>query len=151
MRCSKAQRWISRRVDGVLDEGLEAPLADHLARCRACQAYAEALAKFDLRLLEVPEPPADFTARVAQGLDETTTGRRFLLTRPAFFRPIAAGLGIAAALGGFAVGSLLHPTNGSETLPRNGTVELAAGNAIDPLAEDSIESVLIAMLSSAKE
>ena len=150
MRCSKAQRWISRRLDGALDEVREASLADHLAECGACRAYAEALAALDLDLLEVPEPTPDFTARVARHLEEAPGRRWAVLSQPGLYRPLAAGLGVAAVLGGFAVGSLLHRTDGNDTGPRD-TVEVAAGEAIDPLAEDSVESVLIAMLSNNKE
>ncbi len=151
MRCSKGQRLISRRLDGVLAEGLEARLAEHLAQCRACRAYADGLAALDLDLLEVPEPTPDFAARLARRLGEAPGRRWVVLVHPAFFRPIAAGLGIAAALGGFAVGSSFLLTNGSEASVRNGTVESAAGEAIDPTAEDSVESVLIAMLADGEE
>lgn len=151
MRCAKIQRWISQRLDGVLDERLEAMLAEHLAGCEACRAYAEALTALDLDLLEAPEPTSDFVARVAQQLEETPPQNWSVLRRPKIFRPIAAGVGIAAALGGFTVGSLLHFANGNGTLSRDGIVELAAGDAVDPLAEDSVESVLIAMLPGSEE
>ena len=149
MRCSKAQRWVSQRMDGVLDQRHVAPLESHLATCEVCRGYAEALGPLDLDLLTVPpEPTSDFTARFAERLAQMPARRPFLLGRPAVFRPIAAGLGIAAALGGFVVGSRILLVNRTDTAPRNGTVELAAGNAADPLAEDSVENVLIAALSS---
>jgi predicted anti-sigma-YlaC factor YlaD len=151
MRCSKAQRWISRRADGVLGKGLEAPLAEHLAECGACRAHAEALAALQLDLFGAPEPTHDFVARIAQRVEEMPARRRSVLRRPAVFRPVAAGLGVAAALGGFAIGSHLELANGVNMPPPNGTVELAAGDTIDPLAEDSVESVLIALLSNGKE
>jgi predicted anti-sigma-YlaC factor YlaD len=151
MRCEQAQRWISRDLDGILEESLKGRLAEHLAECGACREYAEGLATLGLDLLEVPEPTPDFTARVCRMLEQTPQRPRLLLIRPAVFRPIAAGLGVAAAVGGFAVGSLLHIANGIDIQPRDATVEIAAGDAIDPLAEDSVESVLIAMLSSGEE
>jgi len=151
MRCAKTQRWISQRLDGVLDERLEGMLAEHLAGCEACRAYAEALGGLDLDLLEAPEPTSDFVARVARHMRDTPLQSWSVLRRPQVFRPIAAGLGIAAALGGFAVGSLLHFANGNGTLTRDGIVELTAGDAVDPLAEDSVESVLIAMLPGSED
>jgi anti-sigma factor RsiW len=151
VRCAKTQGWISKRLDGVLDERLEAVLAEHLGGCEACRAYAEALTTLDLDLLEAPEPTSDFVARVAQQLEETPPQKWSVLLRPTIFRPIAAGLGIAAALGGFTVGSLVHFANGDGRLSRNGIVELVAGDAVDPLAEDSVESVLIAMLPGSEE
>lgn len=150
-RCEKAQRWISQRLDGVLDERLEAPLAEHLAECEECRAYADALPALDLDLLEAPGPTSDFVARVTKQLEATRIHRWSVLRRPTVFRPIAAGLGIAAALGGFAVGSLLEFADGNGVLSRNGVVELAAGDALDPLAEDSVESVLITMLEGSEE
>jgi len=151
MRCSKAQKWISRRLDGVLDDVRAAALAAHLAGCEACCAYAEELARLDLGLLEAPEPTADFAARVMDRLEETPVQRRALLSRPALFRPIAAGLGIAAAFGGFMVGSLFHGAKAIGAQPSNETIELAASDAIDPLAADSVESILLAMLSNTEE
>jgi predicted anti-sigma-YlaC factor YlaD len=151
MRCAKTQRWISQRLDGAFDERLEAMLAEHLAECEACRAYAEALRGLDLDLLDVPEPTPDFVARAAERLEETPLQSWPALRQPKIFRPIAAGLGIAAAMGGFAVGSLLHFANGNGTLTPDGMVELAAGDVVDPLAEDSVESVLIAMLPDSKD
>jgi predicted anti-sigma-YlaC factor YlaD len=151
MRCSKAQRSISRRLDGALEQRLEAPLADHLTGCVACRAYADELARLEFDLLEVPEPTPDFTVRVMHCLDRTSARPRLLLRRPAVFRPVAAGLGIAAALSGFAIGSLLQLANGESTPAPNGPVEVVASDAIDPLGENSVESTLIAMLSTAEE
>ena len=151
MRCSNAQRWISRRVDGVLDPGREARLAEHLAECASCRAYAETMAGLRLDLFEVPEPTERFVARAAAYVEKMSARRPGMLRRPAVFRPVAAGLGLAAALSGFAVGSLLELANGVDIPPRSGTVELATGETIDPTAEDSVESVLIALLSNGKE
>ena len=90
-------------------------------------------------------------ARVVQQLEETPRQSWSVLRQPKVFRPIAAGLGIAAALGGFAVGSILHFADGNGTLSRVSIVELAAGDAVDPLSEDSVESVLISMLPGSEE
>jgi len=151
MRCSKTRQWISRRADGVLDERLEARLGKHLEKCAACRAYADTLPALELDLFEVPEPTQDFVVRVARRVEELPAYRRSMLRHPTVFRPVAAGLGVAAALGGFAVGSLLELANGVDVPAVTGTVELAAGDSIDPMAEDSVESVLIALLSNGKE
>ena len=139
MGCANTQRWISRRLDGVLGERFQAPLAEHLAGCEACRAYAEAVGKLDLDLLKAPAPTPGFVARTARRLEEKPPQELSALRRPTIFRPIAAGLGIAAALGGFTVGSLLHFANGNGTLYHNGIVELAAGDAVDPLADACAE------------
>jgi predicted anti-sigma-YlaC factor YlaD len=151
MRCSKARKWISRQLDGELDGDQTASLAAHLADCEACRAHADQLGCLDLDLLEPPEPTAGFVADVLERLDESPAQRRAVLSRPALFRPIAAGLGIAASLIGFAVGSLFDGTNAIEVPPSSDSVELVASAAIDPLATDSIESVLLAMLSDTEE
>jgi anti-sigma factor RsiW len=151
MRCAKAQKWISRRLDGMLDGAREKALAVHLDGCDACRSYAEELARLDLDLLAAPEPSPDFAARVMQQVEGAGPRRWAVLSRSRVFRPIAAGLGAAAALGGFAVGSHFLRTTENTAPAINETVEVAAGDAVDPLAEDSVESVLIAMLSSNEE
>ena len=151
MRCSKARHWISRRLDGVLDEAQQSSLAAHLAECEACRAYAESLAALNLDRLEVPDPTPEFTARVMRRVEEAPAQVRAVLSRPWLFRPIAAGLGVAALLGGFAVGWLLQQSGGNAPSPRRENIELTAGDAVNPLAADSIESTLIAMLSNNEE
>lgn len=150
MRCSQARRWLSRQIDGELAPAREARLTAHLAECGACRAYAGDLAALDLDLLEVPEPGADFAARLMERLDEAPAQRRALLSRPGLFRPLAAGLGIAASLAGFAIGSLLDGTNGIETRPVAAAGEPVAGGTAELLAADSVESVLLAMLSDSE-
>ena len=151
MRCSKAQRWISRRLDGELDAASEATLAAHLAGCGKCRAYADGLKALDLGVLEAPEPTADFAARVMQRLPASTPQRRLRLGNPALFRPIAAGLGLAASLIGFAIGSRFAEPSVTESQQSTETVEVTASNALDPLASDSIESFLVAMVPGKEE
>lgn len=151
MRCSKAQVWISRRADGVLNAALATRLDVHLERCGECRAYARTLAAIEFDQFEVPEPSVGFVDRLTLRLNDTPRQERWVLTRPTVFRPLAAGLGAAAAIVGFTVGSFLQLVGGPDSPPGDGTVELAAGDAIDPLAEESVESVLIAMLSNGEE
>jgi len=151
MRCSKAQHWLSRRLDGVLDERAEASLADHMAVCAECRAYADGLGVLDVDLLDAPDPTVDFAARVMECLEERPAQRRAVLSRPGLFRPVAAGLGVAASFAGFVVGSFLEHANGESAVVNAQPVEVVAGDAIDPLAEDSVESVLVAMLSNTEE
>jgi len=151
MRCSEARKWISRRLDGPLEGARDAALAAHLARCEACRAYADDLTRLDLSVLEVPEPSPGFTQEVMQVVDQVSRPGPVVGRRPRWFRPTAAGLGAAAAVSGFAVGLLLQQPGGDVVAPTEQTVEVVASDAIDPLAVDSIESVLVAMLSSNEE
>jgi predicted anti-sigma-YlaC factor YlaD len=151
MRCSKAQRWVSQGLDGMLSPEREARLDQHLAACEACRAYAAEVENLGLDLLNVPEPAPDFTMRVVGRLADAPVLRPSFLRRPAVFRPIAAGMGVAAALGGFLVGSLLWPGRESGTVVQNGAVELVAVKAFDPLAEDPAEAVSLTIRPDGEE
>jgi len=143
-------------LDGSLESAQAAELAGHLEACPACRGYAGRLEQLGLELLEAPEPSRDFVERLMQRVAEQPPPRRTLLSRPGVFRPLAAGLGIAAALAGFALGLHLQPRE--QTTPQRGaqtdtavtteSVEVAAANAINPLAADSVESVLLAVFVS---
>jgi hypothetical protein len=43
MRCKKAKKWISDRIDGKLSDEKQAILKSHLAGCASCRAYQERL------------------------------------------------------------------------------------------------------------
>ena len=48
MKCSKAEKWISDRVDGALPAGREGLLQSHLSTCPSCRDHARQI----LRLVE---------------------------------------------------------------------------------------------------
>lgn len=152
MRCSQARRWVSRQIDGELAPARVARLNAHLAGCDACRAYADDLAALDLDLLEAPEPGTDFAARLTERLlDQGVPQRRAWMSRPRLFRPLAAGLGLAASLVGFAVGARFGGANEVETRPVTPVDEPVAGGTAELLAADSVESVLLAMLGDSEE
>lgn len=150
MKCDKARKLTSRRLDGELGQAGEARLSRHLERCAECTAYAADLANLGLDSFSVPNTTPDFATRVMERVDVSASQRSIVLSRPAFYRPIAAGLGLAASIAGFAVGSGLSFAGTPEQLAEPG-VEQIASNAIDPLADESIETVLIAMLTETEE
>jgi anti-sigma factor RsiW len=62
-----------RLLDGTLDPGSDAGVAEHAASCAECGALVESFRALEEALdgLTVPELPADFTAQVMARIDET--------------------------------------------------------------------------------
>ena len=58
MRCRKAQRLLSRRIDGRLSTAVSEALDLHLASCRACRLAAERLPSAWHALLQLEEAGA---------------------------------------------------------------------------------------------
>lgn len=60
MNCDKAQRWLSRRLDGELSPGRDARLQAHLADCPACRELESAWRALGVSLNErkIPTGPA---------------------------------------------------------------------------------------------
>jgi anti-sigma factor RsiW len=150
MKCDRARKLISKRLDGELDQAGEALLLKHLDHCAACTAYAADLASLGLNAFEAPGPTPGFAAGVMARVEESPGQRPVVLSRPGLYRPIAVGLGLAASIAGFAVGSGLSFAAAPEQSAEPG-VEQIASNAIDPLADESIETVLIAMLTETED
>ena len=76
--CQVYRRWISLKLDGLLDEDQERALQAHLATCAACRAEWEAL-QFVSRLLDgqsVIPAPTGFVARVERRLAAERAARR---------------------------------------------------------------------------
>lgn len=108
MRCRKAQREISRSIDGELDARREARLAQHLAACAECRLVAE-----DLRLivhgaagLAPVEPSERVWQNIRVGLEAAGAKPGGELVRPGtrpLFSPVLTAPRLAAA-GVLAVG-----------------------------------------------
>ena len=150
MNCRKAHKLISRQLDGELDQRHEGELSAHLDQCPACAAYGEELADLGLDSFTVPYAAPDFAADVMARVDQSMRQRSLVLSRPSVYRPIAAGLALAASFIGFVVGSEINFTTAAES-DSEPVVEQLASTAIDPLAEGSIETILVAMLSNPEE
>jgi anti-sigma factor RsiW len=113
MRCGKARRLISERVDGGLGERRSRSLERHLERCPECR---EVLADFeairrDAGSLEAPEPPDRVWLRVKAGLQAAGREPAPPVAVPGFaFAParwrvaVAAFAAVLLAVGGILVG-----------------------------------------------
>jgi hypothetical protein len=72
MRCSKAQEFLSLKIDGMLPPAATADLREHLDQCGDCLQYLEDL-QMGRRLLEATEPalPDNFDWKLQLKLNQT--------------------------------------------------------------------------------
>jgi predicted anti-sigma-YlaC factor YlaD len=110
MRCSKAQRYLEKKLDGELDDRSGLKLLSHLDQCPACKAYLRNATKLKRMLSALPQE--EFPAWVhGQIIDKV---HRLDNRRPGFFRrykltPVTAMLTIALSLwAGIKVGSVSY-------------------------------------------
>jgi hypothetical protein len=70
MRCKKAERWISERLDGSLPAEKSEPLLAHLAGCPSCRAYQANLESIQAAASRssAPGPGPEYFARSVAGL-----------------------------------------------------------------------------------
>ncbi len=100
MRCSRAQKYISEYVDGILDSGLEESLTRHLAECADCRTFLKDLQAMtgDVKNLEKLIPPDDVWFNVrAQLRDERSKTRVQDTERPGLFSFMPSRLHLAVA------------------------------------------------------
>jgi len=59
MKCARAREWVSAGLDGELDDDQHSELAEHLAACPACAAYAVRAGQLhrSMRISAMPEIP----------------------------------------------------------------------------------------------
>jgi len=154
MRCGKARRGISARLDGVLGpEGTRA-LEGHLRGCPACRAFAAGLSGDAAALQSWAVPPArwGFAQRVMRRLEAAPVERGALRRWIELVHLGRVGLGAAA----FALGILaMAAMNGDGVLDvpeeRDEAVVTAAGDSFDALPSDSAGAELLALLGGAEE
>lgn len=153
MRCGKAQRMISARLDGELDEARDKAVGKHLAGCARCRAFAADVTRFteDFDSLTVPEPRWGFTGRLMARLSEQESSSNVPWSWVDLLRPAPLGLGAAA----FSLGIVLTVLVNGE-LPANGedgrrTVEALVGDYWDALSEVSVDEQLLALLPETEE
>ena len=153
MRCRKAQKLLSLKLDGQLDEPRARALEAHTARCFPCQRFATELASSTRALdsLGAPEPRPGFTDRLLTRLPQRRPARGRLrhwweALRPAPLAGAAAALscGIAAALfmnGGHVI------TDRPDERPE----EALLADWFDALPADSPAAKYLALLQSEEE
>ena len=149
--CEVYRRWMSLKLDGLLDQEEERALQAHLATCAACRAEWEAL-QFVSRFLEeqpVMPAPAGFVARLQGRLDAERVARRQNVLGGAALALGALGLGALglSSLAGFVVSLwplLSQPSlwqNLTGWLDRLADVCLAVGSAIALLLGSLFDAV----------
>ena len=152
MQCSNAQPKISAWLDRELDPLASSAIRSHVNGCEACTAFRDDLQSLDLDTLLAPEPSADFVLRLERKL--TATSNRHGSTFA--YRATAGALGLAATIAGFSIGvrtlrndlpaaAIDADTNQAESS------ELLVRDSIDPFGEDTVEGVLLAMISEQGE
>jgi hypothetical protein len=107
MKCSKAEKWISDRVDGALPAGREGLLQSHLSTCPSCRDHARQI----LRLVEevgalYPDEAGifdgkDFSSRLRNklSLSESSEPKVFQTGRRQVWRWAAASASLLLILG----------------------------------------------------
>lgn len=115
MRCEKAARMMSARLDGQLDDAKVARLEDHLATCSACRDEWRRMQALDHLLSSAPmmQAPVRLRAQVAMRISRREHARRAIIGGTALvlgaatlslllLAPVVIGLldnlGIASAL-----------------------------------------------------
>jgi len=104
MKCRKAQRLLSARFDGEIDEARKRAVEAHLSGCPACQRFAENLARCSYVLNEAKfaGPKPGFTDRLMSRLPQSPAKRMcfrawFMSMDPA--HATAAALALACGVG----------------------------------------------------
>ena len=119
-----------RLLDEALEAGRDAGVAEHAAACADCRALVDSFRALELALdeLEVPELPADFTARVMARIDDVERSaareRRWALGLAAAVL-LVAGAGVAAA-GASGLGSVVS-TLSEQLDPVGRAIRIAVG------------------------
>ena len=153
MRCNRAKKLISARLDGELDDrGIEV-VERHLASCEACRAFAANLSRIDegLDLLAAPDPRWGFAGRTLARLPEQRSRSSRWRGWLEYLRPAPVGVGVAA----FSFGVLLtvlvageSQTNGAATEP---DLEEIVGDYFNTISEVAVDEPLLALLSETEE
>ena len=99
MRCTRAQRWLSRELDGELSPAQAAALRQHVAQCWSCQEVARSLRGVGDALDALPamEARPDFVMRTLARLDAVPQPSKWTRLAPWPLRVAAAA---AAFIGG---------------------------------------------------
>lgn len=148
MRCRTAQRMISARLDGELDERLAEPLTAHVDECARCQRFTDELQRAVIALdrLPVADPRSGFTARVVTALPDLEDAPRGVVGWVGAIRSARA----AAAVIGLASGTLLAlAMNGSSPARQSDPDEPADvvfAQSFEAIPDDSAEGRYLALL-----
>lgn len=148
MKCGKAQRLISARIDGELAEASAGTLREHLEGCPDCRVLSEGFTglAISLDVAGPPEPRFGFTDRLMRRIDAEARPAPVPRRRLGWLRPAQIGLGVFAF--GFGVWTTMltyGETNGEATTSRPSIGQVAAG-MIGTSVEESFETTLAGLL-----
>jgi anti-sigma factor RsiW len=110
MKCRKAQRWISRDLDGELHGRQKAALDAHVKTCAACARVREKWGLLGIRLRETPAVPsaqtpeaawADVRRSIRDAGGSASAGERFWVLSPGLrWAAVAAAVTVMGVAGG---------------------------------------------------
>jgi anti-sigma factor RsiW len=140
MDCQRCQRWLAENLPASF-VGHTAPVASHLAACKACQTALSNLRRTMAALEAMPEPasPPQLRGRVLAGV----AGRR---RKPAWLTPVLAAAGVAALvlLNGLPTRRPPGPLPG-DLHPDGMVAQHAVAMTADPLADATALQALAAL------
>ncbi len=137
MRCGRAQRWISARLDGELDARRRERVQAHLASCAPCRAFATYLNGLGEALdsASVGEPRWGFLNRVAARIAEVGPDAAL----PRLMRPAPVGVSLAAFCAGVALVLLANGETRSENGRRPDAMALLADSYLGTTTPAALE------------
>ena len=148
MRCHKAQKWLSARFDGELDQARIRPVTAHVAACAFCRRFAGNLPRCSqaMNLTTLREPSPAFTAAVMARLAEGQARRFWLTNWLEGLRPAAAtAAGVALCCGVFLALSM-NGEQRSEAGDATEPVDALYAESFDALSGDSVAARYLAMI-----
>ena len=147
MDCKHTQKQVSGWMDGELPEAVAETVAQHVQRCPACAAYVQELRRVAemLDAWDAPPVPKSLTERIRRAAQDHPAPIVQLRTwrRHHWMGRVAATLLVAV---GLAAGMLTAPSATSALPPTGTTSTIAAIDAYDVLAEDTLTDMMMQTL-----
>ena len=153
MRCGKARKYISVRLDGELTKPRLEAVEKHLLGCDACNAFAAELGRAAKKLdsLSAPEPRWGFTERLIARAENDDSARSVVGGWFELLRPAELGFGAVAFFAGVVLTILSNgrlPATGADTVQ---TAEATANEYVDLGSETTVDQTLLALLPDVEE
>ncbi|MHC4698173.1 MAG: zf-HC2 domain-containing protein [Planctomycetota bacterium] len=152
MRCGKARRWISVRLDGELDAARTEALEAHLGSCHRCRAFATDLGQLGetLNTVSAKEPRWGFAERVTARIADVKPNHHEM-PLPRILRPLPVGVGAAAFCAGMLLVILANGQAEALDSQRSDAVAVLADSYLGISAEPALEDELISLLPQTED